>query len=94
MEHGLALWERYTRSALSNLNGLAVLVVGYEALLADAPDSLAQAYAWLALDGVSVLPGRLDRAASFVQEGLRHRPEGDGQSGHLLRATSEQEQLH
>ncbi|MEL7208803.1 MAG: hypothetical protein AAGK32_11340, partial [Actinomycetota bacterium] len=35
LAHGLALWERYTRAAVVGLEGARVLVVDYDAALAE-----------------------------------------------------------
>lgn len=45
---GVALWERYNRSALADLHDLAVYVVRYEALVADPGSTLTDLSGWLA----------------------------------------------
>lgn len=55
-EHALALWERYTRSALAASAGRPALVSAYEALVADPAAWAAEAAAFLARQGVLPSP--------------------------------------
>jgi hypothetical protein len=76
---GLALWDRYTRSALAGMAGLPTFVVRYEALLGE-PHATAEALAgWLSASGTAE-PGPagwdLGRAASVIEPRLSNFSEG------------------
>lgn len=70
--YGLALWERYNRSALLNAQGLPALVTSYDALLADPGDWCEQIRAALAELGVQLGPPPLDEIEAFLDPALRH----------------------
>ncbi len=72
LTHGLALWERYTRSALANLEGLPTYVVSYQALI-DSTDQLCdELIDFLADVSVSVDRSLRAEAMRFMDPGLRH----------------------
>jgi len=72
---GLALWERYNRSALAALRGLPVTVVEYDSVVADPASFAEDATAWLdGLEGFppSPIPPDEAAAATLVRRDLRH----------------------
>ncbi len=74
---GLALWERYNRSALEALVGSDVYVIDYEELVADPKRSLESLTRWLtSLDRFSdhVASWDVDRAVAVIATDLRHQP--------------------
>ncbi len=68
----LAVWERYVRQALGQLDGLPVLVTRYEDVLSDPVAFVSRARTFLA--GLEVETRRPDEAAvvGFVDGSLRH----------------------
>ncbi|MHB8430214.1 MAG: hypothetical protein ACYDDZ_06740 [Acidimicrobiales bacterium] len=91
--HGLALWERYNRLALANLDGLDTYVVEYGTVVDEPGAFVASVGAWLA-----GLPDRLgpvgrpdaEAAVASISAGLRHQvPEPDGS----LEISAEQSEL-
>jgi len=70
--YGLALWERYLRQGLAQIAGVPVLVVRYEAVLADPLDWSWRAYDFLLRVGVPAQEPRPEEVAAFIDEGLRH----------------------
>jgi hypothetical protein len=73
---GLALWDRYLRSAVQDLEGLPVLVVDYRVMLADPLASCDAVCEFLKAIGVHIDPARRDRAPDLVDDGLRHQRSG------------------
>lgn len=63
--HSIALWERYTRSALQNAKGLPLVTVRFGEVMADPVCAIAQLRRHLAELGVSV-PGDIHDAARFI----------------------------
>jgi len=85
--HGLALWEHYNLAALEGLRGTDVYVIDYESLMADHRTVIGEVADWLgALDQFAGHAGRwdVDRAASLVDDHLRHQAPGDEGGAHLL----------
>lgn len=73
---GLALWDRYLRSAATTLQGLPTLVVEYDALLGD-PDQWCDLVCdFLAEVDVHVDPSRRGSAQEFLDARLRHQQHG------------------
>jgi len=64
--HGLALWERYCRSALAGLTGLPVFVLAYERLVADPPAELRALRSFLGDLGLPLRRGSLASIAGAV----------------------------
>lgn len=75
---GLALWERYNRSALEGLEGVDTLVVEYESLIEDPGAFVRSLSSWLGTLGqfADAVPAwDVDGAASSIITGLRHQHE-------------------
>lgn len=72
--YGTALWERYQRSAILGSDSLPVLVVGFDALLADPHTTWDHLAEFLGMNGIRVDPesGRQE-AVRFLDRGLRHQ---------------------
>ncbi len=73
---GLALWERYNRSALEGLAGVDTFVTSYEDAVDDPAGSVAAWADWLAALGPfeAERPGwDTGRAAAVIAPGLRHQ---------------------
>jgi hypothetical protein len=68
----LALWERYLRQALRELEDLPVLITSYEELLAQPLAWCEQTRRFLAQTGLTVHEHREEDVLSFVDPGLRH----------------------
>jgi len=69
---GLALWDRYLRSAAAGLEGMPTLVVEYDAMLADAVKAVESMSNFLEQLGVRIGPGTRDGAAQQLAPQLRH----------------------
>ena len=71
---GIALWERYTRSAVANLAGNDVFVLDYDTMVEDPAVSLSGLISWLASIGTFDGMPSWDRnaALSAVTANLRH----------------------
>jgi hypothetical protein len=69
---GLAMWERYLRSALAAASGLPVYVTSYEQLLHDPVAWCADVAGFLRERGAGIGAVPTGRVTSFVQPGLRH----------------------
>lgn len=70
---GLALWDRYLRSAATTLQGLPTLVVEYDALLQD-PEKWSEAVCQFFDEvGVPVDPSKARPASEFLDARLRHQ---------------------
>jgi len=72
LQLGLALWERYTRSAFAATRGLPVHVVGYERLVADPAGWCAEVSDFLSGCGAATSPVPSEALRSFVRPDLRH----------------------
>lgn len=68
----LALWERYLRQALYDLEDVPVLITSYRELLAQPIAWCEQTRHVLARTGLSVHEPRAEDVRSFVDHGLRH----------------------
>jgi hypothetical protein len=83
---GLALWERYNRSAITNLVGINTFVCSYESVLRDPTSAMSSVADWLStLPQFSVEPGRWDRkGAGAAIVGSTPQRSDDGGSDLLL----------
>jgi hypothetical protein len=92
---GLALWERYNRSALQGLDGVATYIVGYESVLQTPERSIGDLAGWIgSLEQFAPSAERWDRdaAVASITRGLQHhRPEESGEADRLV--LDEQAQL-
>lgn len=70
--YALALWERYLRQALGQIDGLPALVTSYEALLAAPLEWCERTHAFLVRAGVPARAHREDEVLAFVDTQLRH----------------------
>lgn len=87
---GVALWERYNRSAVASLAGLDTYVVDFDTMVSD-PDGFVGAMAdWLgSLDQFAERADEWDRhrAIDSVEPGPHHRPHRrSADEGHIVRA--------
>ena len=76
MEYGLALWERYNRSALAGLQGIDTYVLDYDAVVADPTAAFSAVAVWLTDLGRFDQSGRrwdVDAAAATIERDLRHQ---------------------
>lgn len=79
---GLALWERYLRSAVAGLSGLSVFVSGYSDALADPRTWRAEMSEWLdRLDVARVEDSNGVGSAPPFEATLRHLHDGDEPGG-------------
>jgi hypothetical protein len=71
---GVALWERYNRSAIANLARTDVYVLDYDAMIDDPAASLSGLTSWLGSIGTfdGMRPWDHERALSVVTANLRH----------------------
>jgi hypothetical protein len=76
--YGVALWERYNRSALANLTATDVFVLDYDRMIEDPAGSLAGLIAWIRSTGTfeGVALQDRDRALAEISSGLRHESAG------------------
>jgi hypothetical protein len=73
LTHGLALWERYVRSAAANLSGLPTLVVPFDRVLESGAAWRQELVSFLGEVGIPIDPAAVQRAASAVDGNLRHQ---------------------
>jgi hypothetical protein len=84
VEYGLALWERYNRSAAEGLRGVDTYVVDYRSVVEDPQGTLAAVAGWLRdLDRFGPGADRWDvgAAARSVDRGLFHQSGDRGADG-------------
>jgi hypothetical protein len=72
LTHGLALWERYVRSAIRNLDGLPTLVVRFERLLETPSVYTGRVVTFLESLGMGIDAPTGEQAAVALDPGLRH----------------------
>ena len=75
IEYGLALWERYNRSAAAGLQGIDTYVLDYDSLVEDPAGAFSSIADWLGdLDRFGPLGtrGDVEAAAATVDRGLHH----------------------
>jgi hypothetical protein len=78
LPYGVALWERYNRSAIANLTRTDVYVLDYDDMAEDPASSLLGLTSWLASIGTfdGMQPWDYERALSLVTTDLRHESVG------------------
>ncbi|MET0489098.1 MAG: hypothetical protein ABW143_02585, partial [Acidimicrobiales bacterium] len=73
LAYGLALWERYTRTLLGDLDGVRACFVHYERLLAE-PETVARELVAFCVDEpLSDEPDRLASVVDYLDGGHRHQ---------------------
>src|SRR5438128_3660016 len=68
----IAMWERYLRQALAQIEGLPVLVVDYSEVLSAPLEYCKRLHGFLSRVGVPVERPRESDVTAFVDGGLRH----------------------
>jgi hypothetical protein len=71
--HGLALWERYVRSAASNLDGIPTLVVAFERVLDETEAWCGELMAFFDTVGLETDRSATERAVRSLDTELRHQ---------------------
>lgn len=93
--HGLALWERYVRSAAVNLAGIPTLVVGFDRVLGDPAAWCGELTEFLDAVGIGFDPTAVERASRSLDTQLRHvrrpAPEVSGIHGTQVQVLKELE---
>jgi hypothetical protein len=87
--YGLAVWERYVRSAAAGLTGLPTLVGDYRALVADPEGWCERVVGFLEQCDVGVDPAARAGAAGFVDGDLRHQRIPSEQGEAAMASTTE-----
>jgi hypothetical protein len=80
---GLALWDRYIRSASHGLSGLPTIVVEYNSMIEDRADATRAVTQFLEQMGVHPKAGASDDPALSLDPGLRHQSDRNFQYGDL-----------
>ena len=70
---GLAMWDRYIRSASAGLAGIPTLVVQYDAMLEDPSKASKAVSAFLEQIGIRTEAGKTEDAATRLDRELRHQ---------------------
>jgi hypothetical protein len=70
---GLAMWDRYIRSAAAGLADIPTLVVEYDAMLEDPAEASKAVSAFLEQMGIRPEPGKTEDAATRLDPTLRHQ---------------------
>ena len=86
---GLALWDRYTRSASEGLSGLPTLVVEYNSMIEDRANATRAVTMFLEQVGIQPKPETSDDPALRLDPGLRHQSDRSEQCDDLYRAQRE-----
>jgi len=81
---GLAMWDRYLRSAAAGLDGLPTLVLRYDVLLADPVTASESVGEFLGLLGIAGAGDPRDIAAGSIDPALRHHDAGADDSDALV----------
>jgi hypothetical protein len=95
MTDGLALWERYNRSALEGLDGVDTFVVRYEAFVDDPAGTVENLSEWLgSLDQFGALAEQWQpaKAAASIDRRLQHQ-KAEVAPGEAITLTTQQEDL-
>ena len=72
MTHGLALWERYLRSSIANLEGVPTFVMSYASLLDKPEKTCDELIGFLTEVSVTVDGSSIDKGLAFLSGELRH----------------------
>ncbi len=72
MSLGLALWDRYVRSASLGLAGMPTLVIRYDEMLSDPIKATSTIVEFLNTLGIELLPEAQENARKGLDPGLRH----------------------
>jgi hypothetical protein len=83
---GLAMWDRYIRSATAGLAGIPTLVVEYDAMLEDPSKASKAVSAFLEDMGIRPAPGKTEDAATRLDPKLRHQGERRDEYDELVRS--------
>jgi hypothetical protein len=73
LTHGLALWERYVRSAASNLSRMPTLLVRFDRVLEEHAAWRRELMDFTHTIGIQTEPDSFDRATEGLDEQLRHQ---------------------
>jgi hypothetical protein len=73
MSLGLALWDRYMRSASLGLSGLPTLVVDYDQMMSDPKEATTTIVEFASALGIDVPPDAQEDASKSLDPGLRHQ---------------------
>ncbi len=73
MTLGLAIWDRFQRSAVAGLEGLPTLVVEFDNMLANPGPASAEIVKFLRQLGVNVQPEAEEAGSKFLDSSLRHQ---------------------
>ena len=95
--YSLALWERYTRSALAAVQGLPVLVLNYTALMNDAnalPEVAAALAGFAAAEVAAPVADPTAAVAGVVKTALRHNQFNDERLAADVEVTAQQRELY
>jgi hypothetical protein len=89
---GLAMWDRYIRSAASGLTGVPTLVVEYDAMIEDPSKALKAVSTFLEQMGIHPEESETEDAATRLDPKLRHQ--GDRRDEYEELVTSQRNVLH
>ena len=89
MSLGLALWDRYTRSALVGLAGMPTLVAEYDTMLADPRRGTAEIVEFLEQRGVEMKPEAVDAASDWFDVSLRHQEDREDEYSEMAKVQRE-----
>ena len=86
LPYGVALWERYNRSAIANLARTDVYVLNYDAMIEDPATSLSGLTSWLESLGTfgGMPPWDYEGALSVVRGNLRHESSSPTDDDHVV----------
>ena len=73
MTMGLAIWDRYQRSAAAGLEGLPTLVVEFDSMLANPGETSADVVKFLRQVGITVSPEAEEAGSTWLDSSLRHQ---------------------
>jgi hypothetical protein len=73
MTMGLAIWDRYQRSAVAGLEGLPTLVLEFDSMFANPSQTSAEVVKFLRQVGIKVLPEAEEAASTWLDSSLRHQ---------------------